>query len=261
MSRKLLTLIAIAFCSLPIAAAQGPGAVEQTQADEQALQQKWGSFAPKGWRVLLAADGSIFGPKTADAVLVIEQTDPANIVSNDRLGASQLNTNPRALLILAAKGDSYVIASRNDGFLPSEGDPESSCLADPLMEGPGIEIKKRIISISLNYWYSCGSWYVNQDTSKFRVEKGRLRLIGQEGWSFHRASGMGSRTSVNFMTGRKQQIENVSGLGPEPEVADGEELPKPVTTWTRVNRGPFYLDAMNRIACEDYEAAPSWCAN
>lgn len=259
MLRNSLALAALVFCSFPLSAAQGPGAADQTEADGQALQQKWGSFAPKGWRVLLSADGSIFGPKTNDAVLVIEETDPANVVSNDRLGASQLNTNPRALLILAGKGDSYVVASRDDGFLPSEGDPESSCLADPLMEGPGIEIKKRVISISLNYWYSCGSWYVNQDTSKFRVEKGRLRLIGQEGWSFHRASGMGSRTSVNFLTGRKQHIDNVSGLGPEPEIADGEELPKPVTKWSKVNRGPFYLDAMDRTLCIDYDSAPSWC--
>jgi hypothetical protein len=261
MLRKSLALIALAFCSIPIAAAQGPVAIERAAADEQALQQKWGSFAPKGWRVLLAVDGNIFGPKTNDAVLVIEETDPTKIVSNDRLGASQLNTNPRAMLILAGNGGSYVVASRDDGFLPSEGDPESTCLADPLMEGPGIEIKKRVVSISLNYWYSCGSWYVNQDTSKFRVEKGRLRLIGQEGWTFHRASGMGSRTSVNFLTGRKQHIDNVSDIGPQPEVADGEELPKPVTKWTKVNRGPFYLDAMNRQACIDNESAPSWCGN
>jgi hypothetical protein len=259
MLRKSLALAALVFCSLPIAAAQGPGSVEQTEADRQALQQKWGSFAPKGWRVLMATEGSIFGSKANDAVLVIEKTDPAKMVSNDRLGASQLNTNPRVMLILAGRGDGYMVASRDDGFLPSEGDPESSCLADPLMEGPGIDIKKRIISISLNYWYSCGSWYVNQDTSKFRAEKGRLRLIGQEGWTFHRASGMGSRTSVNFLTGRKKHIDNLADLGPEPEIADGEELPKPITKWSRVDRGPFYLDMMDRKICVDGETAPVWC--
>ncbi len=259
MLHKLLALIALAFYSFPIAAAQGPGAVETTEADRQALQDKWGGFAPKGWRVLLAVDGSIFGPKTNDAVLVIEETDPAKIVSNERLGASQLNTNPRAILFLTEQGSSHVVAIRNDGFLPSEGDAENSCLADPLMEGPGIEIKKRIVSISLNYWYSCGSWYVNQDTSKFRLEKARLRLIGQEGWSFHRASGLGSRTSVNFLTGRKKQMDNVADIGPEPELADGEELPKPVTKWSSVNRGPFYLDAMDRKLCNDYDKAPAWC--
>ncbi len=261
MLRKFLVLAALAFCSISVAAAQEPSEVEQADADALALQQKWGSFAPAGWRVLLAAEGSIFGPKTKDAVLVIEETDPAKIVSNDRMGASELNTNPRAMLFLTGNGNGYDVASRDDDFLPSEGDPDSACLADPLMEGPGIEIKNRVISISLNYWYSCGTWYVNQNTHKFRAEKGRMRLIGMESWSFHRAGGMAERTSINFLTGRKQHIDKVSDIGPQTEVGENEELPKPVTKWTRVNRGPFYLDAMDRIACEDYEAAPSWCGH
>jgi hypothetical protein len=260
MLRHVAALIVLSLIPSPLlAGGQETGTLEQRAAEQRVLHEKWGRFAPKGWRVLIAETGSIFGPKTNDAILVVEDTDPAKLVSNEGLGADTLNTNPRVLLFLAGRGNGYEIVGRDDGFLPSEGDTESPCLADPLMEGPGIQIKNRVISIGLNYWFSCGTWYVNQDISKFRAEKGRLRLIGQESFSFHRASGMGERTSVNFLTGRKKHIDNVADIGPEPDLEEGETLPKPVVTWSNVNRGPFYLDIMNRKLCEDYKNAPSWC--
>jgi hypothetical protein len=231
----------------------------EAAAELKALQKKWGRFAPSGWRVVMAKTGNVLGPKSDDALVVVEEENPAKIVSNDGLGMDKLNTNPRALLLLAAKGKDYAVARRFDGFLPSEGNPESPCLADPLLEGPGIEIKNQVVTISLHYWYSCGSWYVNRNDYKFRSEKNSLRLIGMESWSVHRASGMGDTTSINFLTGRKKHVDNVAGLGPEPELAEGEERPEPSTKWSNVARGPFYLDRMARKDCDNYEKAPSWC--
>jgi hypothetical protein len=248
-------------CVPAIADAQEPAdpEVSEAEAAQQELQNVWGRFAPKGWRVILATTGSLYAAKSTDAALVIEEQDPTKIVSNDGLGNGELNTNPRVLLILAGRGGDYAVTGRFQGFLPSEGDPESVCLADPLMEGPGIEIKKQVVSIGLNYWYSCGSWYVNQDQFKFRSEKGRFRLIGKDSWSFHRASGMGDTTSFNYLTGRKKHVDNVMGIGPGPELVEGDDIPKPVTKWSKVNRGPYYLDAMDRKACAEYDTAPSWC--
>jgi hypothetical protein len=239
-------------------------APENVRADEVVAQQdelnsQWGHFAPKGWRVLQIAKGSVLAPKSDDVVVVVEEQDPAKTITNDGMGETVLNTNARALLLLAKNGQTYQVKARFDGFLPNGGDPENRCLADPLSEGKGVSIAKGVVSINLHYWYSCGSWYVTSNDYKFRAEKGRLRLIDIESWSLHRASGMGSRTSINYLTGRKNYIENVTDLGPEPELLKGEDMPKQVVTRTKVDRQRFYLDSMNRAACTDFESAPSWC--
>ena len=232
---------------------------DDVAAEQLKLQKQWGQFAPNGWRVLQVATGSVLGPKSNDAVLVVEEQDLAKIVINAGMGQPLLNTNTRALLLLAKDDQTYRVKTRFNEFLPSGGDPENRCLADPLSEGKGVSIAKGVLSINLHYWYSCGSWYVTSNDYKFRAENGRLRLIGIESLSFHRASGMGSRTSVNYLTGRKTHVENVTDLGPEPELMEGEGLPKQVTTRNRIGRERFYLDGMNRTGCADYENAPSWC--
>jgi hypothetical protein len=238
---------------------QEPDATVQPDAELHALQQKWQAYTPGGWRVLSASNGALFGPRSDDAALVIERDDPALRITNEGMGEPVLNTNPRALLLLSRQGSGYRLVSRIDGFLPSEGDEDDRCLADPLIEGPGVKIGKGMLTIGLQYWYSCGSWYVNQNIYKFRPEKARLRLTGVESFSFSRAGGPGSRTSMNFLTGRKKHIENAADVGPQPEEGEDIDLPAPVTKWTRISRGPFYLDAMKRESCAEYEGAPVWC--
>jgi hypothetical protein len=258
----MLKLVAASICLsvIPVALfAQENDDGDELAAKQLKLQVQWGRFAPNGWRVLQAATGSFLAPTSNDVVLVVEEQNPAKIITNKGMGEPLLNTNARALLLLAKNGQTYQVKASFVGFLPSGGDSENRCLADPLSEGNGVSIANRVISINLHYWYSCGSWYVTSNDYKFRSEKGRLRLIGIESWSFHRASGMGSRTSVNYLTGRKKHIENVNDLGPEPEVLEGEDMPEQVITRSRLDRGPFYLDSMTRVTCADYENAPSWC--
>jgi hypothetical protein len=249
MQKRLFISLALLAITMPaFANNQGPNnPIGEEAATKLAdLQKQWGSYAPNGWRVILATAGHLFAVQSDDVALVIEQQNPANIVSNDSLGAQELNTNPRTLLLLTKENGSYVIKGRYEGFLPSENDPQSPCLADPLAEGPGIAMAAPVLTVGMQYWYSCGTWYVNRNTYKFRFEKDRLRLIGMDSWSFHRASGMGDTTSINFLTGRKKHVDNVMGLGPEPDPEDGAELPPPVTKWSKVNRGPYYLDSMKR---------------
>jgi hypothetical protein len=240
---------------------QGPNSPigDEAVAGQKALQKQWGAHAPNGWRIIMAATGSISDAKSDDVILVVEDQNPANIVTNNSLGMPELNTNPRTLLLLTKQGESYAVTGRYEGFLPSEGDPESPCLADPLAEGPGISVKGRVLTIGLQYWYSCGSWYVNRNTYKFRVEKNRLRLIGLDSWSFHRASGMADTTSINYLTGRKKQVDNVRELGPVPEPEEDVEPLPSTTKWSKVKRGPYYLDSMKREQCAEYENAPEWC--
>jgi hypothetical protein len=262
MIRHFVIAFSLGILASPVIAENaGPGAAvgDEAAAALQELQCKWGSYAPKGWRVIMAATGHLFGARSDDVALIVEDQNPTNIIRNESLGASELNANPRILLLLTKQGESYVVKGRYEDFLPSEGDLDNTCLADPLMEGPGVEIKSRQLIIGLQYWHSCGSWYVNRNTFKFRPEEDRMRLIGMDSWGFHRGTGMGDTSSINYLTGRKKQVANVFGLGPEPELQKGEVRPKPVTKWTTAKRGPFYLDSMNRKQCGDYKRAPNWC--
>lgn len=82
------------FCTLTTCSAL-VWADTNTKADYQ-------SFIPKNWKVLSKVQGDLNGDKQTDLALIIENTDPKNIVTNESLGNPQLNLNNRKLLILGA---------------------------------------------------------------------------------------------------------------------------------------------------------------
>lgn len=201
---------------------------------------KLAAYSPDGWKIILAVEGDLTNDKKPEMVIVVEDQDPKNIFDNDQLGNQKLNTNPRRLIILTPKNASYRQIQSRDGFLPSENDAESSCLADPLMEEGGIEIKKGVLVVTLNYWLSCGSYGVTTDIYRFRQQGNRFRLIGKDSKSYSRASGEGEQVSINYLTGRKRETTGITVIGPD----DGEIVPAPKTKWSRTKAKPEYLDGV-----------------
>lgn len=165
------------------------------------------SFVPQNWKILSRAQGDLNGDQQPDLALIIEDTDPKNIVKNDRLGNPQLNLNRRKLLILLKSPQGYRLVASNS-TLPSEGDPESPCLADPLGEDNSLSIKNGLVQINLHYWLSCGSWYVSNHLFTFRYQNQSFKLIGYDTTDIHRASGEINAKSINFLTGK---IKKTSG--------------------------------------------------
>jgi hypothetical protein len=192
--------------------------------------EQWEAHIPKGWRVIFDRSGDLTGDKKPEIVIVIEEQDKSKIINNDRLGSQTLNTNPRRLIILtpAAKGHRQIQSV--EGFLPPEGDAESSCLADPLMENGGIEIKKGVLIVTLNYWLSCGSYGVTKDIFRFRQQGSRFRLIGKDTKSYSRSSGEGEEISINYLTGRKRETTGITVIEPD----EGGPVAKPKTKWSRI---------------------------
>ena len=180
------------------------------------IKANYQSFIPKNWKVLAKAQGDLNHDHLADLALIIEDTDPKNIVSNDHLGSSKLNLNPRKLLILFKNNNGYQLIATNSS-LPSEGDIDSPCLADPLGENDPLEIKNGLVKIALHYWLSCGSWYVTNHTYTFRYQNQVFKLIGYDNDDFHRASGAITEQSINFLTGK---VKNTSGGN---EFAEGNQ--------------------------------------
>lgn len=209
------------------------------------LAADWTDQIPAGWKLLNAATESNI------AVLVIEQDDPANRVKNEGLGMPELNTNPRRLLFLERSAAGYRKIGSADAFLPPEGDSESPCLADPLEEG-GMALKNGILTVDLHYWLSCGSYGVSRKSYKFRLQNGRYRLIGYDNFSYSRSTMEAEKSSLNYLTGKRKRV---TGLRMDEEPGGRSEK----TVWQKVPRETFYLDAMDRKACDDFENGPSWC--
>lgn len=214
---------------------------------------RWSAFVPKGWKVISAVEGKLSAEHSGNVVLIAEQTDPAKKIANDGLGPETLNVNPRHLLILGKSGDNYSRIGHAAELLPSEGDADAPCLADPLEEG-GVDIAKGILSVRLHYWLSCGSYGVTKRTFKFRKDANGFRLIGVEVFSFSRSGGTGNETSLNYLTGRKKTTSGIA-IFEEDDVAGPV---KPKISWGKVPRTAFYLDKMNRNDCMR-DDKPSWC--
>jgi hypothetical protein len=209
---------------------------------------------PKGWKLIDSAEGKLSKQSQGDAVLIIEQDDPAKKIANDGLGGAVLNLNPRRLVLLNKAKGQYRQVAAADGFLPTEGDQGSPCLVDPLDEG-GVAIANGVVSLHLKYWMSCGSYGVSNRTFIFRAEAKRYRLIGFEMLAFSRSSGEGSETSINYLTSQKKLTEGLQIIEPE----DGTPEKKATIRWSKIAPSKYYLDAMRSSDCDDFDHGPSWC--
>jgi hypothetical protein len=85
---------------------------------------------------------------------------------------------------------------------------------------------------------------MSMESYKFRLEAGRLRLIGSETDSFHRGSGEKYLVSTNHLTGK---VKRTSGLN-----EFDEKESKPEVEWeTLPSRKPIYMDELPACARPD----------
>jgi hypothetical protein len=208
-------------------------------------------WIPKGWKLIAHTSGDLNRDGLEDAVLVAEQTDPANFRQNrESPGASALNLNPRSLIILFGTPGGFRKIFGRDDLLPSEHDEEVPCLADRL-GGSGVSIKRRNLVIELHTWLSCGSYGVTHETFTFRPEGARFRLIGYDRSEFSRSSGEQSEFSINYLAGRKKITKELNAFGDS----------KPKVSWEKLSfQRRFYLDDMS-LDCDATGQAQTgnWC--
>ena len=165
------------------------------------LKTSYQSFVPNNWKILEKVQGDLNQDGQADIALIIEDTNPDHFVANAGLGSNVLNVNERKLLVLFKQPNGYQLIASNHS-LPTEGNLDSPCLADPLGESEALSIQKGVLKIHLHYWLSCGSWYVTNHIYTFQYHDHSFKLIGYDTNDFHRASGDITAQSINFMTGK-----------------------------------------------------------
>lgn len=169
-------------------------------------QNSYTKEIPKNWKIISQVNGDLNKDGIKDLAVIIEKNDASNILKNEGLGVPSLNINPREILVFFKdEENNYRLIEKNAmGFIHSENDEESTCLADPLMIDGGIKISNNILIIHFNYWLSCGSWEVNDSSYKFRFQSNSFELIGFDHFSFNRATTEETRTSINFSTKKKE---------------------------------------------------------
>ena len=161
-------------------------------------------LVPEGWRIETMSRDDLNGDRLTDAVLVIRSKDPNLIVENPNgLGEDKFDSSPRTLLVaLAKKGGGFRTVAINNVIIPR--------IKSPTIDDPfdAISIEKNVLTLSLRFWASAGSWSMSTTSFKFRWQSDAMRLIGYDNSEIHRGSGDMTEVSVNYLTGRKITVKS-----------------------------------------------------
>lgn len=236
--RYLFSMLILSVFTVPLMAA------------DDVVSGEFSDWVPAGWKLIQTATGDLNKDNQPDAVIVIQQDNPANIKKNDGLGEPELDLNPRRLIVLLNIDAGYRQVLTTERFLPKQNSEHSPCLTDPVSEGGGVGINRGLLAVNLTYWLSCGSYSVSNYQFKFRYDNERFRLIGLDISSFSRSSGEQYETSVNYLTGKRKLTRGLNMF----------EESKPEITWQTLNpeQRHFYLDDMIS-SCYDDNGPQQWC--
>lgn len=186
-------------------------------------------YLPKGWKVLAAATADLNADGLTDLVFVREEADPRKVVKLLPANAGVRNYNPRVLVVLLAEAHGYRKLGEYAKLIPPAFDDELEYYDDRFQ---GITAEKGVLTVGFNYLTSAGSWWTSHEEYKFRLESGRLRLIGSETNEGHRSTGEEILVSTNYLTGRRKTTTGLNMFAGNPsrpkEAWDKIEAPKPI---------------------------------
>ena len=189
------------------------------------------AYVPKGWKIIKSVKGDLNGDNQADAVLVLQKQDKANIIPNDSMGLPDLDTNPRMLKVLFKQAGGYKTAVENTTLIPPEDSKDNGCLGDPFSD---LSIDKGRLKLRFEWFYSCGSWWMGDSNYLFRYQNDRFLLIGYSHYEHNRASGEINEYSDNYLTGKRKRTTGGNVF------TWSEDRPK--VKWERLKKKPYYLD-------------------
>jgi len=153
-------------------------------------------YIPDGYILFEEYSGDLNKDGLEDCVLVVKNTKEKNIVKN-RFG-DIADRNRRGIIVLLRDSEGYNIAVQNLNCFSSENE-DGGVYFPPVLSLKIENGKLKIIYDHGRY----GNWkYI------FRYKNSNFDLIGYES-SENRGPIITSKTSINFLTGKKQLLENM----------------------------------------------------
>ncbi|WP_141693990.1 hypothetical protein [Methyloligella halotolerans] len=191
-------------------------------------------FVPDGWRLEAQASGDLNKDVIEDRVLVLHESDQANVIEHDQLGESPLDTNPRMLAVAFGGMDGgYKLAAADHALIPRWINP---VMEDPFDAEEGIAIDRGAFQVTLNRFFSAGSWEMGDSSFTFRWEDGGFKLIGYDWMSVRRNTGELETTSSDYLTGRVKLTHG--RIDSDEEAVEWERLkPAPLLRLDQVGDG------------------------
>ncbi len=152
---------------------------------------------PKGYVVYDTIYGDLNNDKLEDCVLMIKATDKNNIVVDEYRG--ELDRNRRGIIVVFNGNTTCEVVAKNYNCFSSENEEGGAYYAPELY----LEIEKGNLYIK----YAHGRYgYWNYT---FRYRNANFELIGYDSHQ-HNGPPLLHQTSINFLTYKKQERENVS---------------------------------------------------
>ncbi|HEY8567188.1 MAG TPA: hypothetical protein VIL65_16945 [Beijerinckiaceae bacterium] len=178
------------------------------------------AFVPKGWTVEAKAKGDLNRDGRADAVMVLRQTSPRNVIrpysSDPKI---TLDTNPRmiAVVFAGAAGEPWRLAAENHVLIPRDEEPS---LRDTFEDGLSIENGAFRIELQFS---ADAHW---NPSFTFRYEQGRFDLVRYQRYSRHRFTAEVKEIDADYVKG-EVRIERSSDEEPDkPPTIEVKPLPK-----------------------------------
>ncbi|WP_417585874.1 hypothetical protein [Nitrincola sp.] len=168
------------------------------------LESSLHELVPDGYVVTKEIHGDLNKDNQDDVVLLIKQTDPNNIVTDEYRG--ELDHNPRGIVVALRNQQQYeVVVANTSCFHPEDAD-------GGVYFAPDISISIKNGNLYIYYGHGrYGYWRYN-----FRYQNSDFELIGFDS-SANRGPIVEEVVSINFLTKMKLVKKNIS------ELADTEE--------------------------------------
>ncbi len=151
------------------------------------------AFVPAGWRIEHRVPGHLDGDSVRDMVLVLRQTDPANLRRGEPLPEDvEVDLNPRIVLGLVKTAAGYRVVARNDRLIPA---PDNEFVSDPL---DGVVLEKRTLRLTISFFASMGTYYMSTAVFHFKLDDECLHLVRYEDESLRRNAETVQRMVVEY---------------------------------------------------------------
>lgn len=182
------------------------------------LKSKANDFIPEGYVLFEKVEGDLNKDGVQDCVLLIKGTNKEMIVEDEDQG--ELDRNRRGVIVLLKWKEGYEQIVKNADCFSSENEDGGVYYAPELW----LEIKKNNLYVRYSHG-RYGYWGYT-----FRLKDQDMEMIGYDGSENYGPLAQ-HITSINFLTKKKQQKDNIN------ESAEEEEDLKYKETWSKVKIG------------------------